>query len=245
MKGNFKYFVLIAAVILVAYLYSKRTKTATDDESSQAPPPAAPPPGAPAAPTTGATTPAILASEEPAKSAIRRRAIELYNSNRREEIFATNNTRENIFSGLQYKGGVKTVLAQELPSGNADQFPIIPVMVNPQYLQRLEALKDLEGYEAMNRRGQGTLAAQIWGNALNFSEVGGPNLWPSNLRDILNAGLFFVSGPADRDKSERIDSYCVDMQKLCSNAAAAVRSAESHFIAQAIQDLNNSGWRIV
>jgi len=244
MSSN-KVIILVVAIAAAAYYFLKVRKPEAAADVTTTPAPPAPPPPAPA-PGTGSTGQLpTLAGDEPARTAILNRAKALYNSAERENVFSRNNTRENIFSGLQYKAGVRSVLAQNLATGNAEQFPLIPDFINPAYLQRLEAAADLRGFEAMTQSGQFDLAVSLWRSTLDLSDVGGPNLWPTNIVQILDAGLFYVSGGADRNKSERYDSYCKDMAKLFSNAAAATRSAAAQFRAQAIEDLNRGGWKIV
>lgn len=244
MKMNWKNILLVISIVGLLYFMYNKWKASKPADQQEAPP-ALPPPAATTTAQTNTSQSAMLANSEPAASAIRSRVQQLYNSTRREEIFSQNNTRELLYAGLSYRAGVRSVVAQQSPYGNADLFPIVPIQVNEQYRQRLLGVADLEGFEEMTSRGQFELAKTTWKNALNLEDVGGLNLWPENIMDILRAGLFFVSGKADKNMSERYDSYCKDMQTLCANAVRCIDKASNQFQNQAIVDLRDAGWNIV
>jgi len=243
MKQNKIVAAVVVALIAFWYWNEKRVKGMASKTDQDPAPPVLPPPS-PTLPAATVAIKQISSSQEPAKTAIKNRVNQLYNSSEREEIFSNNNTRENIFAGLQYKSGVRTVLSQVLQSGNPDQFPIIPTSIKPQYEQALARVSDLPTIETFEDSGQFNTGINLWKNALDFSAVGGANLWPSNINDLMSAGLFFVSGSRDSNMSERFDSYCRDMAVLCRNASVACRSSVSHFQARAMEDLNRGGWNI-
>lgn len=239
MSKTVKYALIVVAAILVTSFFVWRNREELPSLEDAPPPPQTGEPG------SADENKPLLASEEPARTAIEARAIAIYNSAKREQVFSRNNTRENVFAGLTYRSGVRTVLQQVLASGNADEVPIIPPIVNPQYAKRMEAVKDVPGFEDTTATGNFDLAIDLWRDALDFTSVGGPNLWPPNMEQLMAAGLFYRSHSGDRNMSERYDSYCKDMVILCRNIAAASRSADSQFRSQAIEDLNAAGWNIV
>lgn len=243
---------MIGGLLLLAVLYWFITKRNQPEElpAAQAPPLPIAPPGSNGTTSTGSpsTVPILDPDSSPALEAINNRVLSIYsNQSAREAVYTANQIRAGIFDGIRYRQGIIAVLSEVLPDRNPLNIPIIPPAINLEYQQRLKTLQEVNGYEAIVRNSSNDVSAkQTWANASDMGSAGF-SFWPAKpvIDAIMNQGLFYVSGPADRNQSERFDSYTTDLKRLAKNIEEANRKAQDALRTKAIQDLRAAGWRFV
>jgi len=237
---------IVGALLLVAVFVWYTRKNNAEQLPPVEPPPLPPAPNGGGDSET-APAPILDPDSSPAIEAINTRIVSIYrNDQTREDIYAANGVRNGIFDGIQYRQGMNAVLSAVLPDRNPLNIPVIPVDINREYQQRLTTLQDVNGYESITASSGDQVAKQTWANASDMGSAGF-TFWPSNpvIDGIMNQGLFFVSGPADRNQSERFDSFTTDLKRLAKNLNEANRKAGDALRLRAIQDLRSAGWRFV
>lgn len=228
---------VIAALVAVSYLYSQRKES--ESEGSFIAPPGK------ANSLAGDTTSPIPLSDPQLQAAIKQKIkFIVRNDNLREAAYEAQGVRKGIFSGLQYGNGIRQALAASLPDGNPNNVPVIPVSYDRTYSDRLELIQNLQDYGRINDTVGTEAARQQWQSASDMGDAGF-SFWPPNMVQLIDQGAFFVSGPKDKDKSERYDSWSKDMKKLSENLLTANRKAGDALEQAAITQLIDDGWKIV
>jgi len=247
MTSTIKIFGLIAAVVAVYWFYLKdRDASKSSFDLVPAPPlPAPPTADAPGTETTAEPSPILPLTNPQVVAAIRTQTAAIYgNELEREVVYDAKSVRDGIFTGLLYRNGIRRALNSALPSGNANRIPVIPPTVDREYQDRLELITELTAMEEMDGRREWSEVQQTWRQAADMGAVAGFSFWPPDMVQLIDEGVFFVSGPADRNKSERYDSWSKDVKTLAANLMTANRKAEDAIRNKAIQQLRGRGWRL-
>lgn len=226
----------ILAVGVAAYFISKDRKpdsTIPGVSSGEAPEvlPASPADNAPLSTEAG-----------PGADLIKSRMKELFSfSGSRQSVLENYGILDGLFSGVEYRSGVNTVL--NLLFGNVFNVPIYPKSFYPAYAAQLETIVNTQGFEEITKNSGGNTdtAFSIWRNVLQLPD--GQTLWFSNVDELIRAGIFGTPGPADKNLSERYDAYTRDMQTLSKNLLVSSRKIEDALRQQAISDLKASGYK--
>lgn len=216
--------------------------------SKDQPPEAEGPPGAMEPPSdqtgktaTGKNETSIYSMEAgPGAEAIRGRMKELFQyRDSKMKILQSYDILGQVFQGITYRSGVASVISALF--GNVYNLPVYPTSLQPDTVEKLKAVRDVESFEKITSTAGIDTAFSIWRSALNLPT--GETLWLEQVMEILQTGGFGPHGKADKNWSERYDAYTKDMQTLAANLVKSSDKLNDALRQQAISDLRGKGWR--
>ena len=166
------------------------------------------------------------------------------NEQAREDAYYNFGVRNDLFIGMQYSSGTKMAMAQVTSSGVPEDLKIPPEDVERNFKSKLDLLKETTDFETLDHTIGFEQALNTWKEAADLSSVGGNNLWPGNIRDLIEQSAFGTPGGADQNRSERYRAFGYELQKLAENLDAASSKAQSALEDRAYRDLVAAGWVI-
>lgn len=241
---------ILAAVVLAIGFFVYRSRKGS--KISQTLPDAPPPPltmnpgvGNQQGPATPEQVVPLDPSSTVVQEEVKARVRLLYaNEQAREDAYERFGVRDDLFAGLQYRSGTRQAMAAITSSGVPEDLRIPPKDIERNFDSKLQLLIDTTDFETLDRTIGFDNALSTWQESADLSSVGGDNLWPGNIRDLIEQSAFGTPGGADRNRSERYRAFGYELQKMAENLREASRKAQSALEDRAYRDLVSAGWVI-
>lgn len=246
MKRPFLSLILLVVIIVALYyliksIEKKRSEVnVSKDESKPVFLPDDPLPEIPKYNNQDGVTPIALSSDSPL--VVNRMRSLFMNEQSRDAIIRKYGVKLPEIEKEEYPSGINEVLL----NSKLDYIPLIPEFISSQYNKEIDSLISVRPYEELAKNNGVENADTTYNNALNFSSIG-VSLFPYIKSSVFNNSFGKVKayGNHDRYRYWDMDKAIKSFKNLFSKAKSGSKDLENALMQQAIEDLIESGYKVV